>query len=162
VLVGFAATCVSAQSNPTESNDNLYSIALRASILQMDKEWGHLGHTALDDEIEMPTDYRHMIVRKNEMITDGLPTMFEDHSVEFLDDQELVERYRKLKKSFAVLEVAPMRNHGSILKISVSMYWFDYKEGRMEFGYSDWSNVEFRYDCGKGKFEINSVKLGGI
>ena len=162
-LVGFTSIYSSAQSSPSDSNDNnLYSIALKASILQMDKEWGHLGHSALDDEIRVPTDYRHMIVRKNSIITDDLPTTFENHSVEFLDDQELVERYRKLKKSFAVLELAPMRNHGGVLKVVVSTYWFDYKESRMEFGYSDWSSVVFRYDCGLGAFVIDSVKLGGI
>lgn len=162
-LMVFTAIYVSTQSRLPESNDdNLYFIALRASVLQMDKEWGHLAHGALEDEIEIPTDYRHMIVRKTPMITDELPTAFENHSVEFLDDQELVERYRKLKKSFAVLEVAPMRNQGGVLKVTVFHNWFDYKENRMEFADSDWSNVEFRYDCGQGTFVIDSVKLGGI
>jgi hypothetical protein len=142
------------------ANDNLYSLALQASILEMEKEWGHLGHSALDEGI--PTDYRRMIVRKNPIITDGLPTGFENHSIQYLDDQELIVRHHKLNKSFAILSVAPIRNEGTVLKIVVSTEWFSYKRHRLEFAYSDWSDVEFRYDCEKGAFVITSVKLGGI
>lgn len=128
----------------------------------MEKEWGHLGHSAFEDEIEIPTDYRHMLVRKDPRITNDLPTAFENHSIEFLDDKELVGRYGNVKKSFAVLEVAPIRNHGSILEVVVGTYWFSYKKHRLQFAYSDWSDVEFRYDCERGVFVVNSVKLGGI
>ena len=162
-FMAFLSGYPSAQSNPPESNDNnLYTLAVKASILQMEKEWGHLGHSAFEDEVKIPTDYRHMVVRKDPIITDDIPTSFENHSIEFLDDQELVDRYRNLKKSFAVLKIAPIRSHGSVLKIVVSTYWFSYKGNRLEFAYSDWSDVEFRYDCGQDGFVINSVKLGGI
>ncbi|MGA7560699.1 MAG: hypothetical protein WBW12_17405 [Terriglobales bacterium] len=159
-LMGLSA---SAQANPSGTNDNnLYSLALKASILQMEKEWGHLGHSAFEDKIEVPTDYRHMLVLKDPIITDDLPTAFENHSMEFVDDQELVDRYRKLRKSFAVLKIGPIRNQGSVLKIVVSTSWFSYKKHRRQFDYSDWSDVEFHYDCGQGAFSISSVKLGGI
>src|SRR5689334_11354221 len=99
-FMAFITVCVSAQSDPREPSDNnLYSIALKASVLQMEKEWGQLGHSALEDETRVPTDYRHMLVRKDPIITDDLPTAFDNHSIEFLDDQELVDRYRTLKKS---------------------------------------------------------------
>jgi hypothetical protein len=151
---------VSPQTASVSSNDDLYSVALRASILQMEKEWGHLGHNALEEGI--PTDYRHMIVRKDPNLTDGLPTAFEDHSVEYLDDHELIDRYRRLKNSFAVLEIVPIRNQGTALKVVVSTSWFTFKKNHLMFGRSDWSDVEFRYDCEQGAFIISSIKLGGI
>ena len=159
IFVISAPTAIS-QATPFLARDNLYSLALQASILQMEKEWGHLGHGALEEGI--PTDYRHMIVQKNPIITEGLPTAFENHSIEYLDDQELVDHYRKLNNSFEILKIGPMRNEGTVLKIVISTYWFSYKKRRLLFGYSDWSDVEFRYDCEHDAFVINSVKLGGI
>jgi hypothetical protein len=148
------------QTAPLPARDSLYSLALQASILQMEKEWGHLGHGALEEGI--PTDYHRMIVLKDPIITDGLPTSFENHSIEYLDDQELIDHYRKLNNSFEILKIGPLRNEGSVLKIVISTYWFSYKKHRLLFGYSDWSDVEFRYECEHGAFVITSVKLGGI
>jgi hypothetical protein len=161
-IVGFvisAHTAISQTASPP-AKDNLYSLALQASILQMEREWGHLGHSTLEEGI--PTDYRHMLVRKDPIITDELPTAFENHSIEYLDDQELIDRYRKLNNSFSVLKIAPIRNQGAVLKIVVSTYWFSYKKNQLQFAYSDWSDVEFRYDCEQRAFVITSVKLGGI
>ena len=148
------------QTPPPPAKDDLYSLALQASILQMEREWGNLGKSSLEEGI--PIDYHHMLVRKDPIITDGLPTAFEDHSIEYLDDQELIDRYRELNNSFWVLKIAPIRNQGTVLKIVVSTYRFSYKKGQLEFAYSDWSDVQLRYDCGQGAFVIVSVKLGGI
>jgi hypothetical protein len=158
-FVIYAHTATS-QTASLPTKDDLYYLALQASILQMEREWGHLGHSALEEGI--PIDYRRMLVRKDPIITDGLPTAFENHSIEYLDDQELIDRYRKLNNSFLVLKIAPIRNQGTVLKIVVSTYWFSYKKHRLQFGYSDWSDVEFRYDCKQDAFVITSVKLVGI
>jgi hypothetical protein len=158
IIIFVAAPAALPQTAPLAANDNLYSLALRASILQMEKEWGHLGH----GEEGIPTDYRRMVVQKDPIITDGLPTAFEEHSIEYLDDQQLVDRYHKLNNSFETLKIGPIRNEGTILKVVVSTYWLSYKKHRLEFGYSDWSEVEFSYDCQKQAFVVTSVKLGGI
>lgn len=152
---------VSAQSNPSETaGKNLYSVALQASILQMEKAWGYIDDSALGQG--MRTDYRHMIVEKDSLITDGLPTEFENHFVEYLDNQALAERYKKLRKSYSALVIQPMRNDGKTLRIAVVVYWISYKKGGLQLGLSDWSNVEFNYDCDKQQFVVSSVKLGGI
>lgn len=158
-FLAFVTVFVCAQSSPSETNDtNLYSVALKTSILQMEKDWGHID----DSSSGVRTDYRHMIVQKAPSITEGLPTEFENHFVEYLDYQALVDRYRKLGKPFAVLEIHPMQNEGKTLKISVVVYWTSYKKGRFLRGVSDWSDVEFQYDCDKQQFVVSSVKLGGI
>jgi hypothetical protein len=160
IIFAISTRTATSQAATVPAKDNLYSLALQASILQMEKEWGHLGHSALDEGV--PTDYRRMIVEKDQNITDELPTAFQDHSIEYLDDQELIGRYRKLKNSFEILRIGPMRNEGTVFKIVVSTYWVSYKKRRLEFAYSDWSDVQFRYDCEQGEFVITSVKLGGI
>ena len=101
----------------------------------------------------MRTDYRHLIVEKDPLITDDLPTEFENHFFEYLDNQGLVERYKKLGKSDAVLVIRPIRNEGATLKIAVVVYWVSYKKRRLQLGLSDWGEVEFRYDCDKQQFE---------
>lgn len=163
VFIAFITVCPSAQSNPSETNEsNLYSLALKASILRMEEEWGNLGHGPVEDKIRIPIDYRHMLVSKDPIITDDLPAMFKDHSIEFVDDQELMDRYRKLKKSFAVLRISPIRNKGNVLEVVISTDWVSYRKNRLDLAYSDWSVVEFRYDCERGAFVTSSVKLGGV
>src|SRR5438270_1157972 len=116
-FVALVAVSVSAQSEPSKNaENNLYSLALKTSILQMEKDWGHIDDSVLGENIR--TDYRHMIVEKDPVITDGLPTEFENHSVEYLDNQELVQRYRKLGKSYATLVIRPIQNESATLKIA--------------------------------------------
>jgi len=157
--LAFITAFVSAQSSPSEMNQtNLYSIALKTSILEMEKNFGHI-----DDSFSgIRTDYKHMIVEQAPSMTDGFPTEFENHFVEYLDAQALVDRHRKLGKPFAVLEIRPMKNEGKTLKIEVVVYWTSHKKGRFLREVSDWSDVAFQYDCEKQQFVVSSVKLGGI
>jgi hypothetical protein len=150
-----------AQSNQSEPHgDNLYSLALETSILEMEKEYGHIDDTELGERTR--TDYRHMIVEQDPLITKGLPTQFENHFVEYLDSKVLVERYKKSGKSYATLVIQPMQNEGKTLKIAVVVYWISLRKGHLQLGLSDWSNVEFHYDCDKQQFIVSSVKLDGI
>lgn len=50
---------------------------------------------------------------------DDLPTVFENHSIEYLDDQQLIDCYRKLNRPFVVLKIAPIRNQGTVLKVVI-------------------------------------------
>ena len=79
-----------------------------------------------------------------------------------LDEKGLIERYKHFKKSFAVLRIRPLENDGANLKVSIGVYWVSYKKHRLMFGFSDWSDVGFRFDCAKTQFVVSSVKLGGI
>jgi hypothetical protein len=159
--IAFITISVSAQSRLSQRSENdLYSIALKTSILQMEKEWGQIDDTVLGTRIR--TDYRHVIVEKAPLITDGLPTEFGNHAVEYLDNQGLVERYRTLGKSYATLVIQPIQNEGATLKIAVVVYWVSDKKHRLQLALSDWSDVEFHYDCDTQQFVVSSVKLGGI
>ena len=150
-----------AQSSLSETHEeNLYAVALKTSILQMEKEYGHINDGVPGQATR--TDYRHMIVEQNLLITKGLTREFENHFVEYLDSQALIERYKELGKSFPALVIQPMQNEGKTLKIDVVVYWISYKKGHLQLGLSDWSNVEFHYDCDKQQFVVGSVKLGGI
>lgn len=158
--MALVAVTALAQTPSPAADQNLYSVALKASIIQMENEYGPINDSVPGESVR--TDYRHMTVEKDPLITEALPTAFDGHVVEYLDDAGLIERYRKLGESYAILRVGPMQADGDALKIAVVVYQVSYKKHRLQFGLSDWSDVEFRYDCEKQQYVINSVKLGGM
>ncbi len=157
-------TCFSilhGQSNAASTGkDNLYEWALSATIKEMDKSW-----SAIDDSernTRLRTDYHHLIVEKTDEITEELPTRFGASEVEYLDINHLTNRYRRLRKEFAILRVFPLRNDGEVLTIQISVYYFRSKRKNTFYALSDWSVVSFRYDCEKRSWILESVKLGGV
>ena len=142
------------------AKDNLYSVALFASLAAMEKSWNHIDDS--DGGTTIRTDYRHMFVEKDPTITNGLPEHQGEYQVEYLDNRGQTERYNNLRKEFALLRIRPMQSDGSQLRIQISVYYFKHKRGKSFYGLSDWSDVEFRYDCENHKFVVSDVKLGGI
>lgn len=154
VWVAISPSLLVAQSSEAVGGKegNLYALALEASITKMRNEWGHISGT----------DYHHVVVEKDPVTTDELPSRFGDSSVEYLDTNSLIERYKRVKKPFDVLRIFPIRNDADKLLVNISVYEFSYRKHRLLFGLSDWSNVEFRYDCEQRRFIATSVKLGGV
>src|SRR5438045_3673139 len=106
LLTAIAVTAVALPAQPNQSGsskDNLYSLALKTSILKMEKDYGHIDDSVMGERIR--TDYRHMVIEKDLLITDGLPTEFENHTIEYLDQQGLSERYNQLGKPYATLVI---------------------------------------------------------
>jgi hypothetical protein len=126
----------------------------------MEKSYGHMDDSNGGSRIR--TDYRHVLVEKDPEITEGLPSQQGDYRVEYLDGQEQMDRYKKLRKEFAILRIRPMQSDGSVLEIEVSVSYLTYEKHKFLHAVSDWSDVEFRYDCENQKFVVSSVKLGGI
>jgi hypothetical protein len=160
VPLAAASSLFSQASQTPAKKDSLYSTALFASIAEMEKSWGNIDDS--DSGQRVRTDYRNVLVEKDAELTDRLPSQLGDHRVEYLDNQDLIARYKKLRKEFAVLRIHPAQNVGTELEIQVSVSWFRYRRGKIMFAVSDWSDVTFRYDCEKQAFAISAVKLGGI
>lgn len=157
----FFANSAYPQSNGASGKgDDLYSMALVASITEMQKSWGYIDDG--ENGSRLRTDYNHLIVRQYPEITQQLPREFGAHHIEYLDDHALIDRYKTLGKEFSVLEVHAIHNEGPRLKINISVSWIGYKHGRLSLGISDWSEVEFVYDREKNIYIISDVKLGGI
>jgi hypothetical protein len=159
-LLLLAVSAFPQSSKQRKQEDNLYADALTASITEMQKQWGYVDDS--DNGSRKRTDFNHMIVRKDPELTDGLSSEFGEHHIEYLDDQALAEKYNALKKEFAVLTIHPIHKEGAHLRIQVSTSWVEYKKKGLWFGISDWSDVEFQYDCDKRRYVISSVELGGI
>jgi hypothetical protein len=160
ILLSCAPTGFPREGQIPAKKDNLYSVALFASVSEMEKSWGHIDDSNGGSRIR--TDFRHVLVEKDPEITDGLPSQEGDYRVEYLDSREQMDRYKKLRKEFAILRIRPMQSDGSLLKIQVSVSYLTYEKHKFLLAISDWSDVEFRYDCGNQKFVVYGVKPGGI
>jgi hypothetical protein len=160
ILAAIASPVFSQQPATRVNEDNLYHKALYASLDKMNVSWGAIKYANGEPG---PIDYHNMVVQENRDITNGLPSQFGAYHVEYLDSQGLIDRYKKLRKDFAILVVYPMDNSdGTRLRIAFNVYWISYKKNRLNFALSDWSHVYFRYDCEKREYVIDEVKLGGI
>jgi hypothetical protein len=154
-------TCDSPQAmDKSTKQDDLYSMALFASIAQFEKSYGQFDDGNHGSRIR--TDYRRMPVRKDSELADHLPSQVGDYRVEYLDDQALSDRYKSQRKDFSILEIHPIHSEGPRLKVQVSLSWATYRNGRLVIEISDWSDVSFDYDCEGKAYVISAVKLGGI
>lgn len=165
IVLGFVLLLCAPSGFPQErpipaKDDNLYSAALFASLSEMEKSWGQIDDS--DGSSRIRTDYRHALVEKDPEITDRLPVEIGNYRVQLLDRREQIDKYKKLRKEFAILRIHPMQSDGSQLKIQVSVSYLTYKKHKLWLAISDWSDVEFRYDCKSQKFVVSSVTLGGI
>lgn len=163
ILIPCLGLCgLSQETSTVKKSDDLYSQALAATLAEMDKQWGRVGMSNVELETRVRTDYHHMLVSQHPEITSGMPSQFGDFHVEFLDRQAQIDRFLKLQKEYAVLEIHPIQNDGPNLKISLTVSWIKYHKRRLIYAFSDWSDVEFHYDCDQQKFVLSTVKLGGI
>jgi hypothetical protein len=155
-LSAYAAFPQESASPPKK--EDLYFKALSASIIEMEKSWGYQDNS----DLGVRTDYHDMLVEQDLTITKDLPGQFGDHRIEYLEMQDVVAKCRQLRKPFAILKIFPMNNEGPRLKITINVYWASYKKGHLELALSDWSEVEFSYNCEKQNFIVSKVTLGGI
>jgi hypothetical protein len=158
VLILCACSDHVGQAKQHSVENDLYFDALFASLEKMSKEWGHFNE---DSKTRIATDYRHMIVQRDE-ITSQFPTNLGIYTVTYLDSAGLVERYRKVKKEFSILKAHPAQVEGERVKVSYTLHWVSYKKRNLLIGLSDWSEVYFRYDREKAKYVVDEVVLGGI
>jgi hypothetical protein len=149
---------VSQETKQHSIDESLYFVALFASLEKMAKEWGHFN---VDSKTRVPTDYRRMVVERDE-ITSHFPASFGIYNLSYLDSAGLIDRYRKVKKEFSILKAHPAQVEGERVKISYTLHWVSYRKRNLQIGLSDWSDVFFRYDREKAKWLIDEVVLGGI
>lgn len=157
VLAALFVSVDSAAPQQTEQpSTNLYSMALFASLAEMQKQWGHFKDNT------QQADFHNMAVEADADITTGLPGDQNDFHVAYLDTKGQIDRYKKLRKPFALMKIHPIKVEGSKLTIMISVSYFEYRHRRAMYGFSDWSEVAFEFDCSKNNYAIASIKLGGI
>lgn len=155
-----AQACAENRIMAAGNDSNLYATALYASLAEMDNSWGRQQNSL--DGRQLSAYYHNMPVRADFAITEGLPTQQGDYQVEFLDSAALIQRRQRLHKDFPILRLFPIHVEGHLLKIHVAENWVGLKGGQLTEAISDWSDVDFQFDCEKQVFVVVGVKLGGI
>jgi hypothetical protein len=124
----------------------------------MQKSFGHID----DGYLGTRSNYYHMLVETDPGITHDLPEQSGEYRVEYSDTQNQIATCKELRKPFSILNMQPMKSEGARLRIPITVYRVEYKKSKLDFALSDWSDVEFRFDCETESFVISSVRLGGI
>jgi len=137
---------------------NIYATALIEAANQMQKEWGNQQGSSSQTE----PDYKHLLVAKGESVRADYPEMIDGRRFEYLTSAELLARRKTVAKDFPVLIVNPAVIDGGRIKVVVSLDWIGIEKGHLAFEISDWGSVFYRFDCEKGEFRFDAVKLGGI
>jgi hypothetical protein len=104
--------------------ENLYSKALFASIIEMEKFFGHID----DRHLGIRTNYHHTLVEKDPGITNDIPEQFGEYRVEYFDTQNQIARCKELRKPFSILKIQPIKSEGARLKIQGTVYWVEHKK----------------------------------
>ena len=110
----------------------------------------------------MRSNWNNVTVEKFPEITDGMPTRLDEFHIQYADIPLLIDQYKKLRKEFSLLVPHPMTTEGRRLKVSYSVSWFKFENGKASFGLSAWSTVYFTYDPNSQQYVVDEVKLGGI
>jgi hypothetical protein len=149
-----------AQPAARSENQFLYNEALRASLEDMNRDWGKLNLT--ERGARAPIDFHNMIVRKDPAITDGLNSRFGEYRVTYLDDASLIGRWKKLRKQFAILAVRPVDRAEGRVKIIIDFVWVSYRRSRLRLALVSWAKVHFRFDAANRKYIVDNVELAGV
>ena len=157
--IGLSIACVfllAANALPqtsTTPDSNLYLKALSACVEKQGKDYGKLG---------LERDYINRIVEYNLFLTPKLPTQIGEYRIEYLNGDELIARYKRLRKSFPILSMRPMENEEGLLRIGLADYWFSYEKRSLNFSLEGGCNVYFRFDCEQKLHVIDRVDLWGV
>ena len=139
--------------NPATPDGNLYLSALSACVEKQAQAYGKLGSER---------DYLNRIVEYNLFLTEKLPTQIGEYRIEYLNGDELVARYKRLRKAFPILSMRPMVSEDGMLKIGLADYWFSSEKRSLTYSLEGGCNVFFRYDCEKKMFVLDKVDLWGV
>jgi len=101
-------------------------------------------------------------VEENTDLLTSLPSSLDSYKIEYLDEQDLIERYRKSHKDIPVLVLRPMQSDGDKLIIPITDYLVAYKKNRLNYALEGGCRVEFRYDCEKKWYALTRVELWGV
>jgi len=134
-------------------DSNLYLKALSACVEKEAEAY---------KKLDSGRDYLNRIVEYDIFLTQELPTRIGEHRIEYLKRDELISRYKRLRKPFPILSVRPMVSEEGVLRISVLDYWFSYEKRALNYSLEGGCNVFFRYDCELKKHVIDKVDLGGV
>ncbi len=121
-------------------------------------------------------DLRKVVVERNFDLTRKLPNKLGQIELQYLDDVDLVEKYKALPKAerergIPFIKIFPLSDKDDKLIFAYNTYWFTYSETggfftRRKFNFSraleGGCHAEITFDTLQKKFVIEEVKLWGV
>jgi hypothetical protein len=75
------------------------------------------------------------------------PTKIGSATIEYLDTKAIMDRFRRIGRKFAVLEVEPLRNVREVLIVNCAEYSVNIRRGKLVLGVAGGYMVHWRFDC---------------
>lgn len=161
VLLLFLSTKPIRAEDAVRTTD-IYAVALTAAAMEMDRQWSRYSASVAVDGNRIPTDYRRLVVAKDDSVRTEYPVISGQIRFEYLTNSEIHARRRRLRKDFTILRVCPATVAGERVKVFVAQDWVTIVKGKPGVAISDWAEVFFRINPDTGQFRLDEVKLGGI
>jgi hypothetical protein len=99
----------------------------------------------------------NVIIENNLFLNSGFPKQINSSPIDYLDNLELIKRYKEKKQDLRVIRMFPMSNEGNLLEISFNYYWVNYKRKSLNFSLEGGIKVIFRYDCDRGEYVVDKT-----
>jgi hypothetical protein len=155
LFFGFLAVNAFSQTKPVPQNeDNLYAVALSACVKKEFEEYG--------DTSSSGRNFFNRIVEYDRSLTENLPTQFGDFKVEYLNTEDLSQRYKKTRHRLSVFRMFPMWNEGATLKINLSHYYVSVSKRNFLYELEGGCRTEFKFDSPKERIVLSKVELWGV
>lgn len=140
--------------------ESVYARGLVASLAKMTKQWGHID----DDNggARVRTNWKEPIVEAKAGFPKDLPERIGDVRVRYLDQNELIELFKKLQKPFAFISINPMTTERERLVIRYGMSWFSLEKGIARYPTPDASVVFFKLDSARREYVVDEIRLVGL
>ena len=163
-LSGFAIHPAAQVSAPATARqppqESVYAKGLVASLAEMTKRWGHIA----DDNggVRVRTNWKEPIVEAKADFPTDLPERIGDVRVRYLNQNELIERFKEVQKPFAFISINPMTTERERLVIRYGMSWFRFEKGIATYSTRDASIVFFKLDSARREYVVDQVRLVGL
>jgi hypothetical protein len=144
----------------SDYQEDIYNQALFAGLKEMSRVWGYL--TNLPDTTRIHINYNNMIVKRDAGITEHIQSRMDSIYIKLLDDAELINKCKVIKKEFPIIRIWPIKNQGPCLVVSITLDWVNYDNNILNVMLSDFCEITFSFDCVKQKYIIVNTQLGGI
>ncbi len=163
-LGGFAIHPAAQVSAPATARqppqESVYAKGLVASLAEMTKRWGHIDDG--NGGARVRTNWKEPIVEAKAGFPKDLPERIGDVLVRYLDQNELIEQFKKLQKPFAFISINPMTTERERLVIRYGMSWFSFEKGIARYPTPDASVVFFKLDSARREYVVDEVRLVGL
>jgi hypothetical protein len=85
-------------------------------------------------------------------VIETFPTKIGQSTIEYLNEEAIIERFKKLGKEFTVVAILPMRNRDGLLRVGCAEYRAGVRHRKLVLGVFGGYDIHWRIDCSKNQY----------